>query len=205
MWSEAGEVELRDGARQCGDTGEAEARNMTSPEPTSAESLDEAREELARRLEEACQTGAPGTPAGVPETTGELIRLEGALQAAAKATEDMIAARKRANVATGENRTTTDSEVSIEHGHERIREFRDSEGQEWRVWAVTPGMASPSSQKYLGELRHGWLAFEALSGAARRRLVNFPPNWIAMNDQQLEELLHQAAVAQIRKRPEAGA
>ena len=179
---------------------------MTSPEPTSAETLDEAREELARRLEEACQTGAPGgTPGNVPETTGELIRLEGALQAAAKATEDMIAARKRANVAAGENRTATDAEVSIEQGHERIREFRDSEGQEWRVWAVTPGMASPSSQKYLGELRNGWLAFEALSGAARRRLVNFPPNWIGMNDQQLEELLHQAAVAQIRKRPEAGA
>jgi hypothetical protein len=47
---------------------------MTSPEPQS-ETLDEAREELARRLEEACQTGTAGGP---PETTGELIRLEGA-------------------------------------------------------------------------------------------------------------------------------
>jgi hypothetical protein len=178
---------------------------MTSPEPTSAENLEEAREELARRLEEACQTGTPGSPATVPETTGELIKLEGALHAAAKATEEMIAARRRANETVTEGRTATDEEVSIEHGHERIREFRDSEGQDWRVWAVTPGMASPSSQKYLGELRNGWLAFEALSGAARRRLVAFPPNWMGMNDRQLEELLHKAAVAPIRKRPEAGA
>lgn len=178
---------------------------MTSPDPTSEESLDEAREELARRLEEACQTGTPGTVGSVPETTGELIKLEGALQAAAKATEDMIAARKRANETPSGGRTATDEEVSIEHGHERIREFRDSEGQDWRVWAVTPGMASPSSQKYLGELRNGWLAFEALSGAARRRLVAFPANWVGMTDPQLEELLHQAAVSPIRKRPEAGA
>jgi hypothetical protein len=178
---------------------------MTSPEPNSAESLEEAREELARRLEEACQTGAPGTPGNVPETTGELIRLEGALQAAAKATEEMIAARRRVNETGTEGRTAIDEEVSIEHGHERIREFRDSEGQDWRVWSVTPGMASPSSQKYLGELRHGWLAFEALSGAARRRLVAFPPNWTGMSDRQLEELLHQAVIAPIRKRPEADA
>jgi hypothetical protein len=178
---------------------------MTSPEPTSAENLEEAREELARKLEEACQTGAPGTPGSVPETTGELIRLEGALQAAAKATEEMIAARRRANETAVEGRTATDEQVSIKHSEERIREFRDSEGQDWRVWAVTPGMASQTSQKYLGELRNGWLAFEALSGAARRRLVTFPPNWMGMTDQQLEELLHRAAIARVRKRPEADA
>jgi hypothetical protein len=35
--------------------------------------------------------------------------------------------------------------------------------------------------------------------------VAYPPNWTAMTDGQLEELLHKAAVAPIRKRPEAGA
>jgi len=178
---------------------------MTSPEPNSAEAetLSEAREELARRLEEACQTGTTGN---VPETTGELIKLEGALHAAAKATEEMLAARRRAtDVATERRASGSDEEVSIAHGHERIREFRDAEGEDWRVWAVTPGKASPSSQRYLGELRDGWLAFEALSGKARRRLVAYPPNWTAMTDGQLEELLHKAAVAPIRKRPEAGA
>ena len=175
------------------------------PEQNGAETLDEAREELARRLEEACQTGTPGTLGSVPETTGELIRLEGALQAAAKATEDMLAARRRAGENAAAHRAATDEEVSIEHGHERIREFRDAAGQDWRVWAVTPGMASATSQKYLGELRDGWLAFEALNGATRRRLVAFPPNWMTMTDQQLEELLQRAAVARIRKRPEADA
>ena len=164
--------------------------------------LNEAQEELARRLEEACQTGTSG---GLPETTGELIRLEGALQAAAKATEEVLTARRRAVETTADHRLGTDEEVPIEHGHERIREFRDSEGQDWRVWAVTPGMASPTSQKYLGALRNGWLAFEALNGKARRRLVTYPTDWLTLTDQQLEVLLHQAAVATIRKRPEAGA
>ena len=176
---------------------------MTSPEPNSAETLSEAREELVRRLEEACQTGAPGN---VPETTGELLRLEGALHAATKATEEMLAARRRAQeIATDRRAAASDEEVSIEHGHERIREFRDAGGEDWRVWAVTPDMASPTSQKYLGELRDGWLAFEALSGNSRRRLVAYPQNWMAMTDGQLEELLHRAVVAPIRKRPEAGA
>ena len=179
---------------------------MTSSEPTGTENLDEAREELARRLEEACQTGGtPGTSGSVPETTGELIRLEGALQAAAKATEEVIAAKRKVTETATDGRTATDEEVSIEHGRDRIREFRDADGQDWRVWAVTPGMASQTSQKYLGELRNGWLAFEALSGAARRRLVSFPSNWMSMSDQQLEGLLNKAAVAPIRKRPEAGA
>jgi hypothetical protein len=182
---------------------------MTSQEPTeNEEALAEAKEELARRLEEACQTSTGGN---VPETTGELLRLEDALHAATKATEEMLAARKRELEAAAERSvsggqaTATDHEVPLEHGRERIREFRDSKGQEWRVWAVTPGMASQTSQRHLGELRNGWLAFEALTGTGRRRLVAFPQDWMDGTDEQLEELLDRAAVAPVRKRPEAGA
>ena len=182
---------------------------MTAPESQDSETaLAEAKEELARRIEAACETGTAG---GLPETTGELLRLEDALLAATKATEGVLAARKRAHDdaearrdgATGAS--DADEEVPIAHSRERIREFRDADGEDWRVWAVTPGMASPTSQRYLGELRDGWLAFEALSGMARRRLVSYPPNWTDLSDRELETLLHEAAVALIRKRPEAGA
>ncbi len=180
---------------------------MTSPEfLDSAGALSEAKEELARRMEEACATGVSG---GVPETTGELLRLEDALLAATKATEEMIAAKQRVSAATDDSadtaRSPADEEVSLEHARERIREFRDTHGEEWRAWAVTPGMASPTSQRHLGELRNGWLAFEALSGTARRRLVAFPTDWMDRSDPELEILLNQAAVAPIRKRPEADA
>jgi hypothetical protein len=182
---------------------------MTSPESLdSAAALEEAKEELARRMEEACETGISR---GVPETTGELLKLEDALHAATKATGEVIAARQRAqgaadaDEAAAHGQHATEEEVPIEHSRERIREFRASDGEEWRVWAVTPGMASPTSQRYLGELRDGWLAFESLRGTARRRLVAYPPDWTDFSDRDLEKLLHEAAVAPIRKRPEAGA
>lgn len=181
---------------------------MTSPESEdSATALEEAQEELARRMEEACESGIAS---GLPETTGELLKLEDKLVAAAKATEDVLAARRRAQEAAAAHRDeggahTGDEEVPIDHSRDRIREFRDSAGQEWRVWAVTPGMASPTSQRYLGDLRNGWLAFEALSGDARRRLVSYPADWIQLDDRELERLLGEAKVAPIRKRPEAGA
>lgn len=177
---------------------------MTAPDSEdSATALAEAKEELARRMEEACETGIGS---GLPETTGELLKLEDALVAAARATEEVLAARKRAEEAAHrEGGHAGDEEVPIDHSRDRIREFRDSEGQDWRIWAVTPGMASPSSQRYLGELRNGWLAFESLSGTARRRLVSFPADWIQLDDRELEQLLRQATVAPIRKRPEAGA
>ena len=179
---------------------------MTSDESEdSATALAEAKEELARRMEEACETGIGS---GLPETTGELLKLEDRLVAAAKATEEVLAARRRAQEAEVHPDAGVhagDEEVAIDHSRDRIREFRDSTGQDWRVWAVTPGMASPTSQRYLGELRNGWLAFEALSGDARRRLVSYPANWIQLDDRDLEHLLGEAAVAPIRKRPEAGA
>jgi hypothetical protein len=182
---------------------------MTSPESLdSAAALAEAKEELARRMEEACETAINR---GVPETTGELLKLEDALHAATRATEEVLAARQRAQGAADTSQIadrgprTAEEEVPIEHARERIREFRDSDGEEWRVWAVTPGMASPTSKRYLGELRDGWLAFESLKGTARRRLVVYPPDWTDLSDRELEKLLHEAAVAPIRKRPEAGA
>jgi hypothetical protein len=173
--------------------------------PSTAEELERVREELARQLEEACATGVtPGE-----ETTGQLRRLDDALLAAARTTEGLIALKQKARAerAAGQSSVATapdDAHVagaeSDESHVERIREFRDRNDCEWRAWAVIPGQASTSSTRNLGDLRNGWLAFESLSGSAKRRLIDFPVDWMTRSDAELEELLERAAAAPVRKR-----
>lgn len=171
-------------------------QSFDSDSGSSEQQLEEVREVLARQLEEACRTAIAGEP---PETTGELRKLDEALLAAARTTEEMIALRKQAG------RETRVSAALADVGSgtatvERIREFRDASGTPWRVWAVTPGQATTTSPRNLGDLRNGWLAFESLETGAKRRLVNFPADWMTMGDDELEQLLNTAAVARPRKR-----
>lgn len=163
------------------------------PEGTS-ETLDRARAELARQLGDACEHTSDGE---LPETTGELLRLEDSLLAAARATEQMIALRRKAR---GDREVSTSPDERVADHLEGIREFRDRNGVEWRAWSVIPGRASGKAQRYLGELRSGWLAFETLDGRARRRLAPFPADWISVSDSEIERLLEQAIEAPIRRR-----
>lgn len=173
------------------------------PTQSTAEELERAREELARHLEEACATPVVHGA----ETTGQLRRLDDALLAAARTTEGLIALKQKAReeravaqgaAAAGANGGSTEAEGS---GHvERIREFKDRNGCEWRAWAVTPGQASTTSTRNLGDLRNGWLAFESLSGSGKRRLIDFPQDWMTLNDAELEGLLDRATAAPVRKR-----
>lgn len=165
-------------------------------EQSTAEELERTREELARQLEEACASPV-GRADG--ETTGQLRRLDDALLAAARTAEGLIALKQKARAerqlgpGPGDNHGT--------EGHiERIREFRDRNGCEWRAWAVVPGQASTTSTRNLGELRNGWLAFESLTGSGKRRLVEYPPDWMVLEDAELEGLLDKAANAPVRKR-----
>lgn len=164
--------------------------------PSTAEELDRAREELARQLEEACATPVVHGA----ETTGQLRRLDDALLAAARTAEGLIALKQKAR----EERASAQGalvEAGLGEPHvERIREFRDQNGCEWRAWAVTPGQASTSSTRNLGDLRNGWLAFESLSGSGKRRLIEFPENWMTLEDRELEQLLERASAAPVRKR-----
>jgi hypothetical protein len=170
---------------------------MTAPgggEGTT-ETLDRARAELARQLGDACDQATDGE---LPETTGELLRLEDSLLAAARATEHMIAVRRKTRGdrevgQTPEDRVAADS-------LEGIREFRDRNGVEWRAWSVIPGRASAKVQRHLGEMRSGWLAFETLDGKSRRRLVPFPSHWMSATDEELQRLLEKAADAPVRRR-----
>lgn len=172
------------------------------PAQSTTEELERAREELARHLEAACATPVVHGA----ETTGQLRRLDDALLAAARTTEGLIALKQRAReeraVAQGTpaaaNGGSTEAEGS---GHvERIREFKDRNGCEWRAWAVTPGQASTTSTRNLGDLRNGWLAFESLSGSAKRRLIDFPQDWMTLSEAELEGLLDRAPAAPVRKR-----
>lgn len=181
--------------------------------PDESPRMDDAKALLVHRLEEACRTGLGDGP---PETTGELLRLEDALVAAARATEEMLELRRQAKARKRARRNSADvqsaaeepradrlhgdEEVPLSQGQERIREFRDSTGSEWRAWAVIPGLASPNAQRHLGELRDGWLAFEALDGSARRRLVHYPSNWMMLSEPELTSLLGEAAEAPVRKK-----
>lgn len=171
---------------------------MTSPggQEGTTETLNRARAELARQLGDACERAADGE---LPETTGELLRLEDNLLAAARATEHMIAIRRQAR---GDREVSQSPEERLAADNlEGIREFRDRGGVEWRAWSVIPGRASGKvSQRYLGELRSGWLAFETLDGSARRRLAPFPSNWMGASDEELQRLLDQAVDAPVRRR-----
>lgn len=76
-----------------------------------------------------------------------------------------------------------------------FREFRDSSGTDWRVWAITPAQAGLVDVK-VGRLQHGWLLFE--SPEARRRLSPIPDEWHRANDLMLEELCQRASPARPR-------
>jgi hypothetical protein len=176
----------------------------SQPAQTTAEELERAREELARQLEEACATPVVHGA----ETTGQLRRLDDALLAAARSAEGLIALKQKAReeraVAEGAAAANGTAPEAQGGAHiERIREFRDRNGCEWRAWSVTPGQASTTSTRNLGDLRNGWLAFESLSGSGKRRLIDFPQDWMTLSDTQLEELLDRAANAPVRKRAPA--
>jgi hypothetical protein len=69
-----------------------------------------------------------------------------------------------------------------------LRTFTDRDGTEWRVWSVIPD--PPSAMTLDEEFRAGWLCFERLDGAERRRLAlsDVPAAWEALPDQRLDLL-----------------
>ena len=75
-----------------------------------------------------------------------------------------------------------------------VREFTDSEGIEWRVWAVTPLHLHPvtRAEDYMLGLQDGWLVFE--SRMEKRRLeAPYPSEWMTYGIAQLEALLRRAS------------
>lgn len=69
-----------------------------------------------------------------------------------------------------------------------LRTFADRQGDEWRVWSVTPTITAAIT---LDEaFRGGWLCFERMEGGERCRLTltEAPAGWEALPDDRLDLL-----------------
>jgi hypothetical protein len=169
------------------------------PQDPLKPALKKAEAELARHLDEACETQPDDVSQG---SVDELLRLEEELLAAARAADEAVRLRRRL-----EERGSTDGSAAGAQASQpddaggRVREFRDRQGRPWRVWEVRPGLGRPLSElhRYLGDLVNGWLAFDYLDGDIRKRLPKFAPDWLQMSDRELEALLNQAGEVPKRK------
>jgi hypothetical protein len=153
---------------------------MTTPEQPSNDrlgvALKQTEAKLVEKLEEVCE---PEPARVADESTAELAKLSDTLLAAARAAKDAVALRTRRRQQAGQ---AADLEA--------IREFTDSEGKVWRVWAVTPShLRGLKREQSLGEFEEGWLAFETLDETERKRLPHYPADWQRVSEARLQELL----------------
>lgn len=157
--------------------------------------LEKAKAELAKHLDEACETDPDDVTRG---SVDELLRLEEELLAAARAADEAVRLRRRiqqsgnADEASSSNSAAITSPPPSSGG--RVREFRDSQHRAWRVWEVRPSLSRPLSdlKRYLGDYVNGWLAFGCLDNDFRKRLPSYPANWLELTNRELESLLNQA-------------
>jgi len=188
--------------------------------------LDDAENELRRRLEEACEAEAGGVST---ESTEEVRKLEDSLLAAASAAKQTIAVRsqiKRHRRAERERPVKIDvaadrdrqagvpqkgnPESGVDERGEKpamgVREFTDDEGRPWRAWLVVPGLSKASSngRQFLGDFQNGWICFEGVDRPARRRLPYRQANWPNISDEELKHLVRQAIDAPIRESKKPG-
>lgn len=167
--------------------------------------------ELARLLREACDAEERGV---ANDSAAEIRRLEDALLAAAVAAKQTIALREQItqdravpaeddpvhDAPAAAPHATDSSSVSNDTVTGTVREFTDRRGHAWRAWPVTPGAAGTGRAKnVLGEYQLGWICFEGLDVAARRRLAGHPARWTELSDEELDTLLQQAVTARERR------
>jgi len=179
----------------------------TQPDPLQP-ALEKAEAELAKHLDEACETQTENVG---QSSVDELLHLEEELLAAARAADEAARIRRRlesrgsTESSTGGARTPSSATPPApppEEAGGRVREFRDRQGQAWRVWEVRPGLGRPlrDLHRYLGAYVNGWLAFGCLDNEMRKRLPKYPPDWLQMSDQELEALLLTAVDVPNRKK-----
>lgn len=179
--------------------------------------LNDAENELRRRLEDACEAEAKGVST---ESTEQIRKLEDSLLAAALAAKQTVALRQmqkrtvpdrerpiKVNVAADrpkpqESHTDPSVTEDVERVVMGVREFVDDKGQEWRAWSVVPGLskASASGHQMLGHFQDGWICFEGIGISARRRLPYPRAKWPTITDEELRALLKRAIDAPIRQK-----
>jgi hypothetical protein len=75
-----------------------------------------------------------------------------------------------------------------------LREFTDTRGKRWTVWATSPDWISGVASSFGA----GWLTFE--SGGVRKRLAPIPANWEAAPVEKLELYCATAESSEARRR-----
>src|SRR5690348_14217058 len=128
--------------------------------PTAGDPLEpvlhEIEAKLKERLRDACEAEANGIE---NESAGQIRRLEDALLSAAVAAEQTIALRAHIDRRKAEKEHSAGGppDEGTAASPIRLREFRDSSGQLWRAWPVTPGLArrGHGAEQYLGEFHKG--------------------------------------------------
>lgn len=156
--------------------------------------LQEAEAEVARRLQAASQAEARDISA---ESSEELRRLEDELLGAVRAVEQTVAIRRvlEQGARTEQGQAPTDGvQQTADEPPCLVREFTDRSGRPWRGWQVIPGRARPRKDagRFLGPFAGGWLAFEALDGSSRKRLLAPTEGWATRSEEELVELLEKA-------------
>jgi len=77
-----------------------------------------------------------------------------------------------------------------------MKDFRDSNGNEWTVFEVRRNVDAKSDWSYLPTgYSDGWLCFESAGQRAKKRLTRYPERWREFSDAELEKLLNEAQPA----------
>jgi hypothetical protein len=162
--------------------------------------LEEAESELSRRLREACEAEARGTPS---DSAQEIRELEDSLLAAAMAAEKVLAVRRHLDKPDQQREPRVPSADSADRHSDdtSVREFEDEAGRRWRAWPVTPNLAraTEASRRSLGDFQDGWICFEALDNSGRRRLPQRGRRWSDLPLEHLPHLLAEAITVPERK------
>ena len=184
--------------------------------------LKDAEAELHRRLREACDAEASGVSS---DSAYEIRHLEDSVFAAAVAAQRTMKLRRqiegrasspqlapvqiadspipkestRSYEPPGPDEVTRESDETTDTS---VREFTDDAGHTWRAWPVIPRQSQSGGRRHslLGDFQGGWICFEGVDIAARRRLPYRPPGWASITDQELRRLLGESIDAAPRTR-----
>jgi hypothetical protein len=185
------------------------------PQPAPADPLNhilkDAEAELHRRLRAACEEEASGTSS---DSTHEIRHLEDSIFAAAIAAQRTMKLRRQlearasstqevpiaiadapATKESSDAHETPETSEAVGEADEKsdtsVREFTDDAGRIWRAWPVIPRQSQTSARRrgILGDFQDGWICFEGVNVAARRRLPYRPAGWASITDQDLRRLL----------------
>jgi hypothetical protein len=84
-----------------------------------------------------------------------------------------------------------------------VVEFADASGRRWRAWDINPESIHPQTkaEDYLADcFQSGWIVFETLDGADKRRLCPPPRGWDTFDESGLQRLLLEADRIPLPKR-----